>query len=167
MQEREANTVIIRITELSVSEFNLDVSFTGVYWVDMYYGGVVYTSSEHVMYVHAYLYSVHLLIRLSRPATADADCMCIPFLLVSQFDWGMSSGPQCQWHLFRGTTGSFVVYLYCSCTRVVLWTQMVLTWLHKYGQLLLQLPSCLDCKFFHSLSITSNLWTHAWSIKCR
>ena len=26
---------------------------------------------------------------------------------------------------------------------------------------------CLDYKFFHSLSITSNLWTHAWSIKCR
>ena len=26
---------------------------------------------------------------------------------------------------------------------------------------------CLDYKFFHSLSITSNLWTHVWSIKCR
>ena len=26
---------------------------------------------------------------------------------------------------------------------------------------------CLDCKFFHSLFIISNLWTHAWSIKCR
>ena len=27
--------------------------------------------------------------------------------------------------------------------------------------------SCLDYKFFHSLSITSNLWTYTWSIKCR
>ena len=26
---------------------------------------------------------------------------------------------------------------------------------------------CLDYKFFHSLSITSNLWTHVWSIKYR
>ena len=26
---------------------------------------------------------------------------------------------------------------------------------------------CLDSKFFHYFSITSNLWTHAWSIKCR
>ena len=25
----------------------------------------------------------------------------------------------------------------------------------------------LDCKFFYSLSITSNLWTHVWSIKYR